>query len=147
MNQIELLDDQVRGLRLRVYAGGARTWMLAYRRREDNRRRQVSLGPYPGVTLKKARQLAEVEIGRVATGEDPKGERDERRAGSVAATVAEVAELFLTGYAQEHKRPKSYAMDRWQLDAYVLPRWAMNSARPPAGPSGCSRARGNPART
>ena len=62
LNQIELLDDQVRGLRLRVYAGGARTWMLAYRRREDNRRRQVSLGPYPGVTLKKARQLAEVEL-------------------------------------------------------------------------------------
>lgn len=31
LNQIELRDDQVRGLLLRVYAGGARTWMLAYR--------------------------------------------------------------------------------------------------------------------
>jgi len=41
-------------LLLRVYARGARTWMLAYRRREDNRRQQVSLGPYPGVSLKQA---------------------------------------------------------------------------------------------
>jgi integrase len=123
LNQIELVDDQVRGLRLRVYAGGARTWMLAYRRQEDNRRRQVSLGPYPGVSLKQARQLAGMEIGKVAAGEDPKGERDERRAGSAAASVAEVADLYLTSYAQEHKRPKGYAMDRWQFETYVLPRW------------------------
>ena len=123
LNQIELRDDQVRGLLLRVYARGARTWMLAYRRREDNRRRQVSIGPYPGVSLKQARHLAEVEIGRVATGEDPKGERDERRASSTTATVAEVVELYLTSYAQEHKRPKGCAMDRRQLEAYVLPQW------------------------
>ncbi len=123
LNQIELRDDQVRGLVLRVYASGARSWMLAYRRHEDNRRRQIKLGDYPGVSLKQARQLAEVEVGRVATGDDPKGERDERRAGSTAPTVAEVAELYLTSYAQEHKRPKGYAMDRWQIEAYVLPRW------------------------
>ena len=36
-------------------------------RHEDNRRRQLKLGDYPGVSLKQARQLAEVEVGRVAT--------------------------------------------------------------------------------
>ena len=26
-------------------------------------------------------------------------------------------------YAKVHKRPKGYAVDRWQLETYVLPRW------------------------
>ena len=123
LNQIDLRDDQVRGLVLRVYKRGARTWMLHYRRQEDNRRRFLKLGVYPGVSLKQARQLAEVEVGRITAGDDPQGQRDERRVASTAETVAELAELYLESYAKEHKRPKSYAMDRWQLEAYVLPRW------------------------
>jgi integrase len=123
LNQVELRDDQVRGLLLRVYSSGTRTWMLHYRRQEDDRRRFLKLGAYPGVSLKQARQLAEVEVGRIAAGDDPQGERVERRTASTAETVAELAEQYLTGYSKAHKRPKSYAMDRWQLDAYVLPRW------------------------
>jgi integrase len=122
-HQLDLRDDQIRGLVLRVYKSGTKTWMLFYRRQDDNRRRFLKLGLYPGVGLKQARQLAEVEVGRIAAGEDPQGEREERRAGSTAETMAELAELYLDGYAKEHKRPKSYAMDRWQLDTYVLPRW------------------------
>ena len=123
LNQIDLRDDQVRGLSLRVYRSGARTWMLHYRRQEDNRRRFLKLGAYPGVSLKQARQLAEVEVGRIATGEDPQAERVERRETSTAETVAQLAEQYLARYASEHKRPKSYSMDRWQLETYVLPRW------------------------
>lgn len=122
LNQIELRDDQVRGLLLRVYSSGARTWMLAYRRRDDNRRRFLKLGAYPGVSLKAARELAEVEVGRIATGDDPQGEREERRGSNGSETLAEVAELYLAEYAV-HKRPAGYKMDRWQLDTYVLPRW------------------------
>jgi hypothetical protein len=113
LNQIDLRDDQVRGLSLRVYRSGARTWMLHYRRQEDNRRRFLKLGAYPGVSLKQARQLAEVEVGRIAAGEDPQAERVERREVSTAETVAQLAELYLASYAKAHKRPKSYAMDRW----------------------------------
>jgi integrase len=123
LNQIDLRDDQVRGLSLRVYRSGARTWMLHYRRQEDNRRRFLTLGPYPGVSLRQARQLAEVALGRIAAGEDPQAERVERRETSTAETVAQIAELYLDVYAKEHKRPKSYSMDRWQLETYVLPRW------------------------
>ncbi len=121
LNQIDLRDDQVRGLVLRVYKGGARTWMLFYRR-QDNRRRFLTLGAYPGVSLKQARQLAVVENGRIAAGEDPQAERAERREASTADTVAQLAEQYLASYSIL-KRPKSYAMDRWQLETYVLPRW------------------------
>jgi integrase len=122
LNQIDLRDDQVRGLILRVYRSGARTWMLHYRRQEDDGRRLLKLGAYPGVSLKQARQLAEVEVGRIAAGDDPQAERVERREASTADTVAQLAEQYLASYSIL-KRPKSYAMDRWQLETYVLPRW------------------------
>jgi hypothetical protein len=44
----------------------------------------MKLGAYPGVGLKQARQLAEVEVGKIAAGDDPQGEREEQRAGSTA---------------------------------------------------------------
>lgn len=122
LNQIELRDGQVKGLLIRVYTNGTKTWTLTYRRQEDNRRRAFTLGTYPGVSLKQARQLAGVEVGRIAVGADPQGEREERRGDSTAATMAELAEQYLANYS-ELKRPKGYKMDRWQLDAYVLPRW------------------------
>ena len=122
LNQVELRDDQVRGLLLRVYSSGARTWMLAYRRQEDDRRRFLKLGAYPGVSLKQARQLAELALGRIAAGEDPQAERAERREASTAETVAQLADQYLASYSK-FKRPKGYKMDRWQLETYVLPRW------------------------
>ena len=37
--------------------------------------------------------------------------------------LGHLAERYLEEYAKVHKRPRGYAMDRWQLDTYVLPRW------------------------
>ncbi|HSL83524.1 MAG TPA: tyrosine-type recombinase/integrase [Thermoanaerobaculia bacterium] len=122
-NQRDLRDQQVRGLFLRVYTSGVRTWFLSYRRKPDNRRRIFKLGEYPGVSLAQARELAEIELGKIATGKDPQKDRVAARERSTAETIAALAERYLEEYAKLHKRPKGYAMDRWQLDAYVLPRW------------------------
>jgi hypothetical protein len=100
-----------------------RNWFVFYRRKEDNRRRHLKLGAYPGVSLAQARELAEIELGKIATGEDPQAEREAARERSGAETVAALAERYLEEYAKVHKRPKGYTMDRWQLDTYVLPRW------------------------
>ncbi|HSL83578.1 MAG TPA: tyrosine-type recombinase/integrase [Thermoanaerobaculia bacterium] len=123
LNQRDLRDDQVRGLVCRVYKSGVRCWFLFYRRKEDNRRRIFKLGEYPGVSLARARDLAEVDLGKIAAGEDPQAEREELRSQSPAQTVAELAAAYLTEYAAVQKRPKGYRMDQWQLDTYVLPRW------------------------
>lgn len=123
LNQTELRDDKVRGLVLRVYASGTKTWFLFYRRREDNRRRYLKLGVYPGVGLKQARDLAEIELGRIAAGQDPQADLNATREGSEAPIVASLAERYLEEYAKTHKRPKGYAMDAWQLQTYVLPGW------------------------
>ena len=128
LNQSDFRDDQVRGLVLRVYKSGVRTWFVCYRRKEDNRRRWMKLGNYPGVTLKQARELAEIEIGRTAAGEDPLAERQEIREAAGGKTVAELAEEFLERYSRVYKRPASYEMDRQQFDSYVLPVWGKRPA-------------------
>ena len=123
LNQQDFRDDQVRGLVCRVYKTGVKTWFIFYRRKTDNRRRIFKLGSYPGLSLAKARELAEVELGRIAAGEDPQAQREELRSQPPTETVAELAETYLAEYALVQKRPKGYRMDRWQLDTYVLPRW------------------------
>ena len=123
LNQRDLRDDQVRGLVLRAYKTGVKVWFVFYRRKEDNRRRIMKLGTYPGVSLAQARELAGIELGKIASGEDPQAEVEAARERSGAETVAALAERYLEEYAKVHKRPKGYTMDRWQLDTYVLPRW------------------------
>lgn len=88
LNQSDLRDDQVRGLLPRVYTSGAKSWFVFYRRKEDNRRRYLKLGTYPGLSLKGARDLAELELGRIAAGEDPQADREAARERSGAETVS-----------------------------------------------------------
>jgi integrase len=123
LNQRELRDQRVQGLVCRVYKTGVRVWFLHYRRREDNRRRHLKLGAYPGLGLKQARDLAELELGKIAAGEDPQAEREIARERSGAETVEALAERYLEEYSKIHKRPKSHALDRWQVDTYVVPQW------------------------
>ena len=118
LNQAELREDQVRGLVPRVYKSGVKVWFVFYRRKEDDRRRYLKLGTCSGLGLKQARDLPEIELGRIAAGEDPQAERQANREGSEAPTVAALAELNLESYSKPYKRPAGYQMDRWQLDRY-----------------------------
>ncbi|MCM2680745.1 integrase arm-type DNA-binding domain-containing protein [Echinimonas agarilytica] len=45
------------GLNLRVLAIGTKTWLLNYQRPGTKKRTNISLGPYPEVTLAAARDL------------------------------------------------------------------------------------------
>ena len=49
-------DDAVRGLMLVVWRSGARSWILRYQL--HGRRRDMGLGPYPEITLARAREKA-----------------------------------------------------------------------------------------
>ena len=120
-------DSVVRGLVLRVYASGAKTWGILYRTGRG-RRRWFKLGDASAIDLADARRRARVLLGKVAEGEDPQAEREaSRRVGDVE-TVADLAECYLKRYAERHKRPRSVAEDRGQLKRYVLPAWGSRPA-------------------
>lgn len=74
-----------RGLYLVVKPSGARSWVV--RLTVDGRQRDMGLGGYPAVSLKRARQIAAAERDKARAGGDPVAERR-----SKAATFGEAAE-------------------------------------------------------
>ncbi len=126
--QEDFRDTNLKGLVLRVYGSGRKTWGILYRTK-SGRRRWFKLGLYPALSLAMARERATEELGLIAGGEDPQAEREASRFAGDVETVADLAEEFMRRYAERNKRPKSIEDDRGQLDRYVLPAWGKRSAR------------------
>jgi hypothetical protein len=73
-NLVELWDQRVPGLCLRVLPSGVRTWTFRYRPRDSRSFKRLGLGRYPEVGLALARERAEMKRVEVAGGADPQGE-------------------------------------------------------------------------
>lgn len=67
--RLELRDDQEPGLTFRVTDKGVRSWSIRYRNAAGEHRRKL-IGPYPSVSLAKAREEARKIKGTVAGGSD-----------------------------------------------------------------------------
>jgi integrase len=87
---IKLSDGE--GLQLVISPAGGRAWKLAYR--ISGKQRELSIGPYPAISLQEARQRKEAAKALLADGQDPaeakKLER-QRKAASDATTFAMIA--------------------------------------------------------
>jgi integrase len=108
--QREYPDSKVTGLRLRIGAGGTKTWI--FRARAGERTINKKLGPYPGMNLSDARTAALKLIGAIAR--DGSTEAIERTFGAVA-------EHWIDKVA----KPKndSWRLQQRKLEMYVLPAW------------------------
>ena len=51
----ELRDGEVKGLILRITPAGDKSWSVLYSRQPDGKKRRITIGPFPAVTLEKAR--------------------------------------------------------------------------------------------
>ena len=110
-------DRHVTGLALRLAVSGRKTWCAFFR--VHGRLRRMTLGHYPDVTLHQARVKARHVLAEVALhGTDPASARLESRHG---ATMAELAEAYLTHHAKPHK--KSWPEDQRIITREVLPHW------------------------
>lgn len=87
---LDVWDDTVRGLVLRLLPSGRTTWSVRAIT-ADGRRTSIKLGEHPALRVVDARRQALVQLGAVQQGRDPVGERraarDARRAASAAMTV------------------------------------------------------------
>ena len=118
----EVRDADVHGLELRVTARGTKTWRLHYTRRSDGRRRAVSLGAYPALSLKAARSKArgfQAAIENEETKADPATDRRIRRQSQ---TFSEIAEEWLDRHAKPNKSPRAVRDDISMLDRHIRPR-------------------------
>ena len=95
---VELRDALVRGLELRAMPSGSKSWALRYRRSSDRRKRTISLGTYPAVSLDAARNRARAKQVEIAEGSDPAGEA---KAYKAAPTFKDISADWLAWKRQQ----------------------------------------------
>jgi integrase len=94
-------DLQAPGLMLAVTATGSRSFIFQRWSPEKKRSITVTLGKYPTVSIRGARERAVVLSGAVNAGSDPALEKKLKRE---ALTVAEIFDLYITEHSIPHKR-------------------------------------------
>lgn len=84
----------VRGLALRVNAGGMKTFCLV--RRINGKQERITIGRWPDMSLEQARKQAETLNAEVASGANPADLKREKRA---ELTLQEAFDLYMTAFA------------------------------------------------
>jgi hypothetical protein len=110
-------DEEVRGLGLRLYPSGRKSFIFRYTSR-SKKKKTITIGPFGPFTLHKAREIAQHMRVDVAQGHDPLAAK---LADRDALTVAELADRYLEEHAEIKKKPKSVKMDRANLKHHILP--------------------------
>src|SRR3954454_25403827 len=130
-------DDAVRGLMLVVQPGGSRSWMLRYQL--NGRRRDMGLGPYPEITLARAREKAMDARRLVKEGCDPLADR----ARVPALTFKAAAEALIESKRPGWRNAKHAAQWTSTLETYACPVLGRLDASADCGSSG-GRSAGEP---
>lgn len=114
------------GLTFTLSAGGTAAWILRYRL-AGGRRRELTLGNYPDLSLAAARKVARAHRIAIDNGADPAAAKKTERAASAAAwTVNDlVADFRAKRFAQDIEKPLSASTiyyRTWDLDNVVGPK-------------------------
>ena len=116
-------DTEIKGFGWRCRAGGDRRWILQYKFRREDRR--YSLGPYPGITAKAARALAQAKLSEVWGGTDPQqAKRDAKRDAESKALAQVTLRMVVDNYLaakQSKLRPLSYGQVQYHLMQHWKP--------------------------
>jgi integrase len=98
--QYDVWDSAVTGLGVRVNTGGSKSFVLIYRL--GTRPRRMTLGRYPSLKLKAARQTALDHQHTIRNGGDPAEEKKKQRLNSLAFN--EYVKTFIDTYAKPRNR-------------------------------------------
>ena len=121
----ETPDGKIRGLYFVQQSTGAASW--AFRYRSAGRPRKLTIGPYPKIDMKSARDLASEAAVSVAKGGDPAADK---KAARVVARfpadrelVEKVAATFIERHARKNTREASWRETERLLNKEVVARW------------------------
>ncbi|WP_309629494.1 integrase arm-type DNA-binding domain-containing protein [Brevundimonas sp.] len=130
--RLEVFDQHVMGagLMLRVTDTGRKVWMVRYRT-DDGQQRRLNLGLYPDIGLSEARGRAVEARRKAVDGDDPAGERKQRRAEARAVAVNSFTDLaesyFMASRLGEwkprkkKKRASTLAAEKWLWTRHIRP--------------------------
>ncbi len=116
----EIPDSFLPGLYLIVQPSGARGWAVRYRFHGQSRK--FTLGSYPAIDLKAARELGARALRAAAEGRDPGREKITARAAKVDGVDRMVAE-FLERHVRRSNRARTQEETERLFRLHILPRW------------------------
>lgn len=116
--QLEIFDSTLPGFGIRISKGGRKAWVLLYR--VNGRKRRLTLGAFPLVSLADARTAARAAIQAVQKGDDPALEK-KQKIWTQPTTFGELATEYIERYAKLRKR--SWKNDETNLRLHILPEW------------------------
>ncbi len=108
----EYWDEDVAGFVLRVTPAGTKTWAAYYR--HLRRPRKYTIGTYPTMGVKDARQKAKDILNKAQHGNDPAAEK---KADREALTLGKLTEEYLKGHAEVHKRASTVYADTCMINS------------------------------
>ncbi len=113
-------DRDLKGFGVRVQPTGEKSYIAKYRAGSGRNAptRRVTLGPVGKLTPDEARRLAKLTLGSVAHGLDPAATKTAERR---AATLKELADVFLSEHVEAKRKPATAAHYRDILQRIVLP--------------------------
>lgn len=108
-SRVEYWDKIIPGLVLRVMPSGHKSWCFAYRQKGMRGQQRMSFGPFPEITVTRAREIVKEARADLAVGIDPMAKRKEKiEARRVLeqqfVTVEEMSEEFIEKYAKPRNR-------------------------------------------
>lgn len=114
-------DKAQGGLALSIEPSGHRAWKAVYR--HGGRVRWYTLGAYPRLGLKEAREACRSIMARVALGEDPQGDKIASREGE---SFNELTDRFIKALKQTNK---SWSQTDYLIRRHLRPAWGGRKAR------------------
>jgi integrase len=119
----EVPDGLIRGLFFVLQPTGKASWAVRYR--SAGQTRKLTLGTYPAINLKAARELASHALVKVAGGDDPAAEKQAAKKSERAPVgrdlVEKVVETFIERYAKANTR--SWAETERMLKKEIVGAW------------------------
>lgn len=112
------------GLFLLVQPTGAKWWRWKYRRPDTGKENTLSLGTFPDVSLRKARDKRDAARKLVADGFDPSAQRQEAKAAKNAAaeTAGDTFEALARAWmARQDVAEVTANKSRWILETFLFP--------------------------
>ena len=110
------------GLYFVVQPSGAKSWAVRYR--YDKQTRKHTIGPYPRIGLKAARELGSAALRAAAEGRDPGQEKKQTSKAARPATIEAAVRQFLDTHCKRNQRRSTQKETERLLRLYVLSRWA-----------------------
>lgn len=111
-------DSELKGFGLVAQPGGARAFVVQYRN-DKRRQRRLTLGRYGPLTADEARKAARLALARVASGEDPVGDRVALRS---APTMDDLFDRYMAEHVEIHNAPSTGAVIAQLLKNHLRPR-------------------------